>query len=169
MNVTGTDTGLAMTAMTDSTIAHAEHTTTTRFPHFEVKPFVKLIRWSDNYDTKTVPGQVTLTSIFSPREKQRLTPLLWLNLSLWLTLMLTLSMATMGMVWDIPMETAWGTPMDRALATTVIPQAMLKASMGMDLDMDTAMVGVTSINQLFSIQNCVTGANDKINIQILSL
>merc|ERR1712203_141918 len=26
----GTDTGLAMTAMTDSTIAHAEHTTTTR-------------------------------------------------------------------------------------------------------------------------------------------
>merc|ERR1712037_789841 len=123
-------TGPAMRAMTDSTTAHAELTTTTR-------------------------------------EKQRLTPLLWLNLSLWLKLMLTLFMVTMGQVWDIPMEAAWGTPMDIALATTVIPQAMLKASMGMDLDMDTAMVWVTSINQLFSIQNCVTGAYDKINIQIL--
>merc|ERR1712212_569112 len=101
---------------------------------------------TDMTDNTTAHAELTTTT----RERQRLTQLLWLNLSLWLTLMLTLSMATMGTVWDIPMETAWGTPMDRALATTVIPQAMLKASMGMDLDMDTAMVWVTSINQLFS-------------------
>merc|ERR1712203_796419 len=65
----GTGTGLAMRAMTDSTTAHAELTTTTR-------------------------------------ERQKLTPLLWLNLSLWLKLMLTLFMATMGTTWDTPMETA---------------------------------------------------------------
>merc|ERR1712212_848248 len=55
----GTGTGPAMTAMTDSTTAHAELTTTTR-------------------------------------ERLRLTPLLWLILNLWLKLMLTPSMVTMG-------------------------------------------------------------------------
>merc|ERR1711934_56583 len=63
------------------------------------------------------------------RQRQRLTPLLWLNLSP--RLMLTPSMATMG--------TAWGTP-------TGIP-TMLKASTAMDLDMDTALVWVTSTDQ----------------------
>merc|ERR1711934_207790 len=68
-----------------------------------------------------------LTTTARERLRQRLTPLLWLNLSP--TLMLTPSMATMG--------TAWGTP-------TGIPSTTLKASTAMDLDMDTAMVWVTS-------------------------
>ena len=79
----------------------------------------------------TTAEEMHSSDIFSPRERlrqrQRLTPLLWLNLSP--TLMLTPSMATMG--------TAWGTP-------TGIPSTTLKASTAMDLDMDTATVGVTS-------------------------
>ena len=77
----------------------------------------------------TTAEEMHSSDIFSPRERlrQRLTPLLWLNLSP--TLMLTPSMATMG--------TGWGTP-------TGIPSTMLKASTAMDLDMDTATVGVTS-------------------------
>merc|ERR1712037_717053 len=68
----------------------------------------------------TAHAELTTTA----RERLRLTPLLWLNLSP--TLMLTPSMATMGT----------GTP-------TGIP-TLLEASMAMDLDMDTATVGVTS-------------------------
>ena len=82
----------------------------------------------------TTAEEMHSSDIFSPRERlrqrQRLTPLLWLNLSP--TLMLTPSMATMG--------TGWGTP-------TGIPSTTLKASTAMDLDMDTAMVWVTSTDQ----------------------
>merc|ERR1712037_1056296 len=74
----------------------------------------------------TAHAELTTTA----RERLRLTPLLWLNLSP--TLMLTPSMATMG--------TGWGTP-------TGIPSTTLKASTAMDLDMDTATVGVTSTDQ----------------------
>merc|ERR1711934_953823 len=63
----------------------------------------------------TAHAELTTTA----RERLRLTP----------PLMLTPSMATMG--------TAWGTP-------TGIPSTTLKASTAMDLDMDTATVGVTS-------------------------
>merc|ERR1712010_418718 len=74
----------------------------------------------------TAHAELTTTA----RERLRLTPLLWLNLSP--TLMLTPSMATMG--------TGWGTP-------TGIPSTTLKASTAMDLDMDTALVWVTSTDQ----------------------
>ena len=60
-------------------------------------------------------------------------------------LMLTPSMVTMEVDWGTPMEMAWGTHMVRA--TTVIPRDTLKASTGMAMDLDMAMVGVTSIDQ----------------------
>merc|ERR1711934_31897 len=81
--------------------------------------------------TAMTGNTTALAELTTTREmqRQRQTPLLWLNLSP--TLMLTPSMATMG--------TGWGTP-------TGIP-TMLEASTAMDLDMDTATVWVTSTDQ----------------------
>merc|ERR1712008_518551 len=73
--------------------------------------------------TGNTTAHAELTTTAREKLRQRPTPLLWLNPSLWPTL--TPSMATMGM--------AWGTPMARALAT-----------MAMDSDTVLAMVGVTS-------------------------
>merc|ERR1711934_730079 len=81
-------------------------------------------------DSARTTGRAELTTTAREMQRQRQTPLLWLNLSP--TLMLTPSMATMG--------TAWGTP-------TGIPSTTLKASTAMDLDMDTATVWVTSTDQ----------------------
>merc|ERR1711934_304524 len=80
--------------------------------------------------TATTGNTTALAELTTTRERlrQRVTPLLWLNLSP--TLMP--SMATMG--------TGWGTP-------TGIPSTTLKASTAMDLDMDTATVWVTSTDQ----------------------
>ena len=57
------------------------------------------------------------SNTFPPREKlrQRLTPLLLLNLSLSPMPMLTPSMATMGTAWGTAMGMAWDTPMVRAM------------------------------------------------------
>merc|ERR1712083_1084334 len=56
---------------------------------------------------------------------------------------LTPSTGSTGTGWGTTMGMGWGTLMVRALATTVIPWDMLKASTAMDLDTATAMVGVT--------------------------
>merc|ERR1712119_53478 len=67
----------------------------------------------DRYDRQYYSPRRTFTTT---REKlrQRLTPLLLLDPSLSLMLMLTPSTATMGTAWGTPMGMAWDTPMVRA-------------------------------------------------------
>ena len=57
------------------------------------------------------------------------------------------STGSTGTGWGTTTDMGWGTTMVRALATTVIPWDMLKASTAMDLDTATAMVGATFSDQ----------------------
>merc|ERR1712038_1195800 len=84
-------------------------------------------------------ARAELTTTTREKLKPRLTRLQWLKPNLLPTLILTPSTGSTG--------TGWGTTMVRALATTVIPWDMLKASTAMDLDTATAMVGVTFSEQ----------------------
>merc|ERR1712228_22913 len=82
-------------------------------------------------------ARAELTTTTREKLKPRLTRLQWLKPNLLPTL--RPSTGTTG--------TGWGTLMVRALATTVIPWDMRKASTAMDLDTATAMVGVTFSDQ----------------------
>ena len=84
---------------------------------------------------------------FREKLKPRLTRLQWLKPNLLPTLILTPSTGSTGTGWGTTTDMGWGTTMVRALATTVIPWDMLKASTAMDLDTATAMVGVTFSEQ----------------------
>merc|ERR1711981_1499252 len=64
--------------------------------------------------TGNTAAHAELTTTTREKLRQRLTPLLLLNPSLSLMLMLTPSTATMGTAWGTPMGMAWDTPMVRA-------------------------------------------------------
>merc|ERR1712038_2037451 len=92
-------------------------------------------------------ARAELTTTTREKLKPRLTQLQWLKPNLLPTLRLTPSTGSTDTGWGTTMGTGWGTLMVRALATTVIPWDMHKASAAMDLDTATAMVGVTFSEQ----------------------
>merc|ERR1712228_201660 len=90
-------------------------------------------------------ARAELTTTTREKLKPRLTRVQWLKPNLLPTL--TPSTGSTGTGWGTTTGTGWGTLMVRALATTVIPWDMLKASTAMDLDTATAMVGATFSDQ----------------------
>merc|ERR1711981_1509349 len=64
--------------------------------------------------TGNTTAHAELTTTTREKLRQRLTPLLLLNPSLSLMLMLTPSTATMGTAWGTPMGMTWDTPIVRA-------------------------------------------------------